>query len=290
MARLDRHGVERIRDVAYLGSGLAAHRLDVYRPQVRGGRLPVVFYVHGGGFRILSKDSHWLMGLAFARAGYLVFNVDYRLAPEHPYPAAIEDVCAAWSWVRENAEDFGGDPEHIVAAGESAGANLVTALTVATSYSRPEPFAHLAFEAGPPRAVVAGCGMLQVSDPERFARRRKLGRWVQDRLEEVNEAYLAPATAHANGGTELADPLVVLESDRRPDRPLPPMFAFAGTKDPLLDDTRRLGRALERRGVHNEIRIYPGEIHAFHAMLWRRQAWQCWRETFAFLDAVSPRN
>ena len=51
-----------------------------------------MLYVHGGGFRILSKDTHWIMGLAFARRGFLVFNIGYRLAPKHPFPAAIADA------------------------------------------------------------------------------------------------------------------------------------------------------------------------------------------------------
>ena len=86
-ARPGRHGVEVEREISYRRTGERAHRLDVYRPR-RGVRrpTPALLYVHGGGFRILSKDSHWLMGLAFARRGYTVFNVSYRLAPRHPRP------------------------------------------------------------------------------------------------------------------------------------------------------------------------------------------------------------
>jgi acetyl esterase/lipase len=101
-ARPERHRVEVLRDISYAPSNLAEHRLDIYRPTDRTGPLPIVLYVHGGGFRILSKDTHWLMALAFARRGYVVFNVGYRLAPEHPFPAAVEDVCAAYAWVVQN--------------------------------------------------------------------------------------------------------------------------------------------------------------------------------------------
>ena len=98
-ARPERHGVEVLRDIAYLDTGRPEHRLDVYRPRRASTteNVPVVLYVHGGGFRILSKDTHWVMGLAFARRGYLVFNIGYRLAPAHPYPAALSDSlrCAA---------------------------------------------------------------------------------------------------------------------------------------------------------------------------------------------------
>src|SRR5215472_10739455 len=209
LSRPERHDVTVVRDVAYLDSGARAHRLDVYRPASKNGAapasLPVVMYAHGGGFRILSKDTHWVMGLVFARAGFVVFNLDYRLAPEHPFPAAVADVCAAYRWVVEHARDYGGDPSRIVLAGESAGANLATTVAIATSYERREPFARLAFDAKvTPRAVVAACGMLQVSDTERFGRRRVLPAFVLDRLHEVSSAYLDEADSSAPGGLDLA--------------------------------------------------------------------------------------
>src|SRR5207244_6728579 len=124
LASPDRHRVELLRDLPYLPSGLGAHRLDVYRPTWLTGPLPVVLYLHGGGFRILSKDSHWIMALAFARRGFVVANVNYRLAPTHRYPAAVEDACAAYRWVSQNARAHGGDPDRLILAGDSAGANL----------------------------------------------------------------------------------------------------------------------------------------------------------------------
>jgi acetyl esterase len=283
-ARPARHGVEVTRDVAYLPDGRPEHRLDVYRPSAGTAPWPVVLYVHGGGFRILSKDTHWVMGLAFARRGYLVFNINYRLAPTHPFPAAVEDACAALTWVVENAASYGGDPSRLVLAGESAGGNLVTSLAVASSYARPEPFARAVFEAAQPRAVVAACGMLQVSEASRFGRRRKLPAFLRDRIAEVSSAYLEQADLSSPGAIDLADPLCLLERGGAPDRPLPAFFAPVGTRDPLLDDTRRLGAALERLGVPCETRYYPGEVHAFHALVMREQARRCWTDTFAFLD------
>jgi acetyl esterase len=248
-----------------------------------------VLYVHGGGFRILSKDTHWVMGLAFARRGYAVFNINYRLAPRHPYPAALQDACAALAWVQTHARDYGADPSNLVLAGESAGANLVTGLAIAACAPRPEPWARAVYDAGVvPRAVLAACGILQVSDPHRFSRRRRLPAWLMDRIHEVSDAYLPGGMRYDAGGTELADPLLVLEGAQEFTRALPPFFAFAGTADPLLDDTRRLGAALAKRGVPCELRYYPGELHAFHAFVWRRAAVRCWREMFAFLDQHAP--
>lgn len=286
LARPERHGVEVLRDIPYRREGGREHRLDIYRPTGRKGPLPIVLYVHGGGFRILSKDTHWVMALAFARRGYLVFNIDYRLAPLNPYPAALEDAAAAFAWTAENAERYGGDRRRIFLAGESAGANLITSLAIASSYARPEPWARAVFDLDVrPRAVLAACGLLQVSDPGRFLRRKAaLGAFINDRIAEVSSSYLGGVDPGGPGALELADPLLVLERGLPPDRPLPPFFVTTGTKDPVLDDSRRLKAALDRLETPCEIRFYEGEVHAFHAFVWRKNAQQCWKDTFTFLD------
>lgn len=287
-ARPEIHAVERIRDVAYADGAHRLQHLDVWRPvrppphvrDPRTGLLPAIVYVHGGGFRMLDKDSHWLPALVFARRGYVVFNVSYRLAPAHPFPAAIEDVAAAWRWVAANARRFGADPDRVGLAGESAGANLATALTLCAVERRPEPWAAAVFDTGlVPRAVLPAMGLLQVSDPARFGRRRPMPRFVLDRVEEVTEAYLGSATAP---GHELADPLLVLEADRTFARPLPPFHACCGTADPVLDDTRRLAEALGRRGVEHHTSYWPGGVHAFHMFVFQSDARAVWKEILEF--------
>jgi acetyl esterase len=280
-ARPERHGVERIADIAYADVPSRHHLLDVYRPQ-RGGPLPIVFYVHGGGFRILSKDTHWIMGLAFARRGFVVFNVNYRLAPKHRYPCAVEDVHRAFAWMVEHATRFGGDPSRVVLAGESAGANLVSGLAISLCYERDEPHARAVFETGVvPRAVIPACGLFQVSDMLRLQRRKpRMSKFVVDRLVEVEQSYLG----REPGSCDFADPLCVLEREAPPTRPLPPFFLPVGTRDPLLPDTRRMAATLRRLGAIAEDRYYPGELHAFHAFVMRASARRCWADTFAFLD------
>ena len=291
-----RHAVEHLRDIRYHddagGPRLREHLLDIYRP-VHPSRhapppWPIVFYVHGGGFRILSKDTHWIMGLGFARRGYIVFNVSYRLAPKHRYPAAIEDVCRAFEWVMENAERYGGDPSRVVLAGESAGANLATSLAITLAYEREEPFAREAFATGVvPKAVVPACGVFQVSDMARLRRRKPgMSSFIADRLAEVESAYLGADAASCS--RDLADPLLFFERGEKPSRPIPPFFLPVGTRDPLLPDTRRMAIALRSLGVEAVDTYYPGELHAFHALVMRASAQKCWRDTFAFLDAHVP--
>jgi acetyl esterase len=279
-----RHGVEVTRDLAYRHGGAVEHLLDVWRPAGVATPMPIVFYVHGGGFRFLSKDTHWVMALSFARAGYLVFNVSYRLAPRHPFPAAVEDVCDAWRFAMARAAEYGGDTSRVVVAGESAGANLATTLTLATCYERAEPYARQVFDLGiVPRACLPMCGILQVSDPARFLRKKKIPRFIADRLDEVSEAYLFGHEHATPEELELADPLRVIERGEPPARPLPPFFTGVGTRDPILDDTRRLEAALAAMGVPCEAHYFRGEPHAFHALVFRKNARDCWRYTFDFL-------
>jgi acetyl esterase len=287
-----RHGVEVERDVSY-GPGHASWRqLDIYRPVHRPGPWPVVFYVHGGAFHLLSKDTHWLMGLVFARFGYLVINISYRLAPQHPYPAAIEDTCLAYTWLAKHIERLGGDPTRVAVAGESAGGNLITALALTACQRRTEPWARDVFDTGlVPRAALPFCAMLEVSNPGRFSERRALPRWVDGMLRDASASYLHGYPPGPSAETELADPLRILEesvaglrAERHFERPLPPFFAPVGTRDPLLDDTRRLEKALHALDVPVEARYYPGGIHAFHALVWDPVARRCWRDALAFLD------
>jgi acetyl esterase len=289
-ARPEKHGVEVIKDVPYRDSALVEHRLDVYRPIERKGPLPVVLYVHGGAFCILSKETHWIMALAFARRGYVVFNINYRLAPRHKFPAGIEDVCRCYEWLGKNVELWGGDPERITLAGESAGANLVTALSIATSYERPEPWARAAFEAGiQPKAVVPACGLFQVTDTQRFERMGKFPRWLTRHLSDIERHYLGGVEHAHERALDLANPLSHLERGETPARPLPRYFVGCGTKDVLLDDSRRLKAALDRTGATCKLVVYPGELHAFNAFVWRDAAKDYWNQCHGFLgESFAP--
>jgi acetyl esterase len=291
-ARPERHGVEIERDLAYGTSHPTWQKLDLYRPVNRPKPWPVVFYAHGGAFHLLSKDTHWLMGLVFARYGYLCVNISYRLAPRDPYPAAIEDTCLAYRWLAEHIDELGGERTRVAVAGESAGGNLITALTLATTQRRSEPFAQATFDTGlVPRATLPFCAMLEVSRPERFSERRRMPRWIDGMIRDASTSYLHGHSASPSEATALADPLRIIEaaSPSAFDRPLPPFFAPVGTRDPLLDDTRRLEKALAALSVPCEARYYPGGIHAFHAMVWNPAARRCWRDALAFLDrAMRP--
>ena len=288
-ANMEAQGIEVLRDVPYLAGGGASRTLDVYRPQGRGP-FPTVLYIHGGGFRILSKDTHWIMGAMLARAGYLVFNINYRLAPVHRFPAALEDVCDAYAFIAARGASFGADLDRLAIAGESAGANLATSLTVALVQEREEAYARKAFSTGlMPRAVIPYCGVHQVTDPGRFRRRKPaISEQVQSRIDIISHGY-APHAHDQETPRALLDPVVVLEQQPTLARPLPPFLIPIGTKDPLIDDSRRLHAALEALGGDSRLRYYAGEIHAFHAFVWREKARACWDDSYDFLEeTLSP--
>lgn len=286
-AFLAKNKIQVLKDIPYLGSGHRAHTLDVYRPKpaAHNAALPVVLYVHGGGFEVCSKETHWMMASEFVKAGYMVVSINYRLAPKYPFPTGLTDVCAAYLWTLDNAARFGGDPANVVVAGESAGGNLVTSLALASCVERPEAFARAVFRRNrPPAAVFAACGFFEVSNAQRFWELADRSWFVTKRaIEQISRSYLPRGAMHP-GEYDLADPVRMLESGTRLCRPLPPFLVTCGTADPLLHDSQRLEHALRRRRVDYRAHYYPNEIHAFHAMWWRPASKALWRDAWDFLS------
>ncbi len=276
-----RYGVEILRDVAY-GPGGNEHRMDIYRPRTAVGNAAPILYLHGGGFRILSKETHWGMALAFAHRGHVVFVPNYRLAPSHPFPAGAEDACRAALWVARHAHEHGADPARLVLAGESAGANLALVVTIARSWQRPESWAREVFEADlAVTALLPACGMLQVTDPPH---RGTAEGFVLDRMKVIARDYV-PARIDA-ASQELVDVVSFLERAPAPVRELPPLLAICGGGDPVVRDTVRLSPAWERHGGEAASKLYGNTYHAFHAFLWTPLARAAWADQHAFLDRV----
>ncbi|MEZ5843596.1 MAG: alpha/beta hydrolase [Hyphomicrobiaceae bacterium] len=118
--------VARVGDRTIPGPGGGKLKVRIYDPrEANGPSLPVLAYFHGGGFVIGDLDTHDTICRALCRAsGAIVMAVDYRLAPEHRYPAAVDDACAAVAWLEANAAEIGGDPSRLAVGGDSAGATL----------------------------------------------------------------------------------------------------------------------------------------------------------------------
>lgn len=275
-----------IEDIEYARHAGEAQLLDILQPGGPGPH-PVLIYLHGGGFAIGSKRTHRALAAAYASQGYLVCNIDYRLAPKYPFPAAVEDACAAWLWAAEHVSDYGGDHQRIGLAGESAGANLALAVTLACCTPRPEPFAAPLFERGlRPHAALLYCGFLQTSRPERY-RRAGVSALAAGIATDAARSYLGKCAQHPGTEHVLADPLCVVEAMTLASN-LPPIFIVAGLDDPVAADSQRLEDALKRLHSAHTAHYYPGETHAFHVMFWREQAIRCWRDSFEFLQRYLP--
>lgn len=129
-------GVEVRADISYtegLPADAAKHKLDLYLPQGKTS-FPVLVFVHGGSWRTGDRAAYVALGDRFARAGIGVAIPSYRLMPQNPHPAQIEDVAAAFAWVYRNIAQYGGDPTKIYASGHSAGAHLVALLALDEEY------------------------------------------------------------------------------------------------------------------------------------------------------------
>jgi len=113
-------------------------RADIAVPSGAGPH-PVVIYLHGGGWAFGSPASFRKLGMQFAEAGYLTINLDYRLAPEHPFPAALEDAIFAIGWASEKARRWNGDGRRIAIGGDSAGANLAMSAITSSGPERRAP-------------------------------------------------------------------------------------------------------------------------------------------------------
>jgi acetyl esterase len=232
--------VESVRDIH-----AGAIPLRVYRPAGEGP-LPVVAYAHGGGWVLGSLEGFDRVCRALANAaGAVVASIGYRLAPEHPFPAGLDDVLAAVRWLGVNARELDGDPERLAVAGDSAGANLVT---VAARRLRDDGGAALRFQA----LVYPVCD--RAADTPSY---REFGDGVglnAEGMRQFWDLYLGGA----DGRVPDASPLRASDLAG-----LPPAFVLTVGNDVLRDEGEAYARALEAAGVPVTLRRYDGAVHGF---------------------------
>lgn len=116
--------VEAIADIEYGCVGERALTLDLYRPKQIGSPVPALVFIHGGGWEGGKKNDYRLYCMRFAKHGYVVATISYRLSPEAPFPAAVNDAKCAVRWLRAHAKEYGADPDKIAVLGGSAGGHL----------------------------------------------------------------------------------------------------------------------------------------------------------------------
>ena len=223
----------------------------VFTPAGRGP-FPVVVFFHGGGWVLGDLDTHDPMCRALcAGAGCLVVSVDYRLAPEHPFPAATDDALAATRWVGKHAAEIGGDPASIAVAGDSAGGNLsaVTALRIRD-------------EGGPRLAgqllIYPGLGHPAIPTPSYKENAAGYG-MTREAASWFYEQYL-PGGSQASH--QHAAPLLASDLSR-----LPPALVITAEYDVLRDEGEHYADRLRASGVEARAARYDGVNHRFAEMI-----------------------
>lgn len=238
--------VESLRELRAGGIGLRLYRPLGSQP---AQRLPVLVYYHGGGWTIGDLDTHDTLCRELCNgAGCAVVSVDYRLGPEHRFPAAVDDAMAALQWVHGHAGELGVDAARIAVGGDSAGGNLaaVTAIAARDATGPSLQFQLLVYPATDMRRTAPshtsnGQGYLLTADTIRYFR----------------DHYMADAPDQ----DWRASPLL-----REDLRGLPPAFVLTAGYDPLRDEGLQYAQRLTEAGNHATLVCFERQIHGFITM------------------------
>ena len=222
--------------------------IRIYTPS-GSGPFPVVVYYHGGGFVVATIDTYDAGPRALADyAQAIVVSVEYRKAPEAPFPAAYNDAVAAYKWVLANAGSFNGNPAKVAVAGESAGGNLATEVSLAARDQSLQMPTH--------QLLVYPVTSSNTSQPSDIAYQNAVplgtpalpwfySKYVPD-ASQANDPRVSPINAKLKG--------------------LPPATIIAAEIDPLASDGMAYRDKLKQAGVPVEYKLYPGVTHEFFGM------------------------
>lgn len=244
-----------------------------WEPHGLSGPRPIVFYIHGGGWVLGSSRSHRAFCEMIAHeAQCTVFSIDYRLAPEHPYPAAIQDVERGFEWLLEQREIWGWKNQALVVAGDSAGGNLATILCRRLR-DRQEtlPDAQLLLY---PVTDFAQNTLSYQKYAQGFMLTRPLIDWFFKHYQ-------------AAGQHEHHDVSPLRCEDLRG---LPPTYMALAGCDVLLDEGRAYARRLQNAGVPVQVRIFPNMIHGFVNLLVVPEAQSAALECIQFLQDLFQKH
>lgn len=233
--------------------------LDLYYPKNTEGQLPAIISIHGGGWVYGTKEVYQFYGCSLAERGFTVVNFNYRLAPENPFPASLEDINQVFRWVKAQGEAHHIDTENLFVVGDSAGAQLcsqymamMTDASFASLYDFEIPRLRI-------RAVALNCGRYDMEKPD------------DPEMEKLFRAYF-------NGNPQEFVPFVDTLSHLN--RNFPPAFVMTAYHDFLRAQAEPMTKALKEAGAEAEFHLYGSEDredigHVFHCNVKLAQAAEC---------------
>ncbi|MCR5356419.1 MAG: alpha/beta hydrolase [Lachnospiraceae bacterium] len=274
--------VKRYDDIAY-GADEKYNLLDVYRPAGAGNKsLPVIAIVHGGAWVYGDKEVYQFYGMSLAQRGFAVVNFSYRLAPEHRFPAQLEDICAAFDWIGENGEKYGLDINNVFAVGDSAGGHLLglfAALCVNPGYRK-------ALADKYPKAGLLRCSAYHGSETVKLkAVALNCGKYSLSKLtEEDPNLPVIMGDFLTEGGSEdelfLTDVLEQLNED------YPEVFLMTCPGDFLKNQAPLIVKAMVDKGIPFKFRYYGSAKdplhHVFHCNVRLKPGQKCNDDECAF--------
>ncbi|GCF06812.1 alpha/beta hydrolase [Dictyobacter arantiisoli] len=225
-------------------------RVLVYLPTSVQGAVPALLWIHGGGYIMGSADAEDLTVKSIVSAlGCAAVSVDYRLAPETPYPGPIEDCYAALKWLSTHADELGIDPKRIAVGGSSAGGGLAAALALLT---RDCGEVSLAFQfLLAPMLDDRTCALAK---PHPYT-----GEFIW--TPEANRFGWTSLLGQEPGGPDVSPYAAAARAEHL--EGLPATFLYVGALDLFLEEDLEYARCLMRAGVPTELHVYPGAYHGF---------------------------
>lgn len=222
--------------------------IRIYTPAGKGP-FPVFVYFHGGGWVVGNRDTHDSVCRSITnRAECIVVSVDYRLAPEHPFPAAVDDAWAAVRWTADHAGKFNGDAGRLAVGGDSSGGNLAAAVCLMARENSRHPAIALQVLIYPVTDVSSLDTVSYHRHGDGYALTRSGMRYYRDHFIPRKEDRKNP----------LASPLLADNLEG-----VPPAFILAAEFDVLIDEIRAYAKRLEEAGVPVTFRLFTGMIHGF---------------------------
>ena len=227
--------------------------IRVYTPKDLSGSKPGMLWIHGGGYILgdLDIDDHSLRQMS-VNTGCVIVATDYRLAPENPFPAPIEDCYASLKWMVENSESLGIDKSRIAIGGGSAGGGLAAGLAIMTR-DRGEielAFQLLVYPMVDDRNITPSSHA--INDPRTWDREKNIFAWNAYLGDSIEDGSVSPYAAAARA-EDLSG--------------LPPAYIAVGELDLFLDEDIEYAQRLLQAGVSTELHVYPGATHGFDSIL-----------------------